>query len=331
MNIQKYHTKDLSKFNFLITGGAGFIGSNIAEYLLINNANLVRVVDNFSNSTYSNLATFSKYNNFEFIEGDITDYNHCEMFLNDIDFVSHQAALGSVPRSIKEPLSTNNANVSGFLNMLTASKDSKTVKKFVYASSSAVYGNSDNLIKQEGIEGIPLSPYAITKSINEMYARNFSQLFNFHTIGLRYFNVFGPRQNTSSQYSAVIPIFCNNFLNSESPIIYGDGNTNRDFTYIENVVQANILALLDEKLNEHNVFNVACGEKFSLNNIIELLNNYTGKSLMPNFKDFRKGDIKSSLADISKVSNNFGYHPHIKFPNGLIKTYEWYKSKIINF
>ena len=238
----QYHLVDLSQYSFLITGGAGFIGSNIVEYLLKYNAGKVKVLDNLSNGYFENIKEFTSLSNFEFINGDIRDIELCRSAIKGIDYISHQAALGSVPRSITDPITTNEVNVSGFLNMLRVAQENENVKRFIYAASSSTYGDSQNLPKIEGQEGKPLSPYAVTKLVNELYAEVFSKIYGINTLGLRYFNVFGPKQNPNNPYAAVIPIFCNNFLIGQSSIINGDGLTSRDFTFIENVVQANIKA-----------------------------------------------------------------------------------------
>lgn len=324
-----YHEKPISDKSFLITGGAGFIGSNIVEYLINNNAKKVRVLDNFSNGYRENLGQFLGKSNFELIEGDITNFQTCREVLSDIEYVSHQAALGSVPRSIKNPLLSNEANVTGFLNMLEAARISGKVKKFVYAASSSTYGDSKKLPKKEGNEGTPLSPYAVTKLINEIYADNYSRVYNFHTTGLRYFNVFGPRQNPSNPYAAVIPIFCSAFLDNTEPTIFGDGETSRDFTYVDNAVQANIRALLESKGEEvpkHRVYNVACGEQTSLNQIISILNTLTKKNIKPIYSKERPGDVKHSLADITNIQNDLNYKPTIKFEEGIEKVLRWYQK-----
>jgi UDP-N-acetylglucosamine 4-epimerase len=320
-----YHTINLSKYKFLITGGAGFIGSNIVDYLIKNNAGLVRVVDDLSNGKIENISHHFQLKNFEFIKGDICDYKLCEKITQDIDFVSHQAALGSVQRSIQNPIRTNQVNIDGFLNILNASKDSKKVKKFVYAASSSTYGDSDKLPKVEEIIGKPLSPYAITKVVNEMYGDVFAKIHNFNSVGLRYFNVFGPRQSQDNAYAAVIPIFCNNFINGNIPTIYGDGKTSRDFTYVENVIKANIKAL-ESSFQNHEVFNIACGERVSLLRIIEILNEYTNLNVKPVFKNERLGDVKHSLASLNKSNKMLNYFPEIYFNEGLMKVYEWYKK-----
>jgi UDP-N-acetylglucosamine 4-epimerase len=321
-----YHNIDLSNHSFLITGGAGFIGSNLVEYLLRYNVGLVRVLDNLSNGYFENIKDFIKLPNFEFIEGDIRDLETCRKAVDGVDFISHQAALGSVPRSISDPITSNEVNVSGFLNMLIAARDSSKLKMMVYAASSSTYGDSPNLPKVEGTEGNPLSPYAVTKLVNELYADVFSRNFGLHTVGLRYFNIFGPKQNPNNPYAAVIPIFCKNFIENIAPSINGDGKTSRDFTFIENAVQANIRTLLHGNFKNHDVMNVACGDQVSLNELVNILNQITGKSIIPNYVAERKGDVKHSKASIDKIIDKINYYPSFKFLNGLEVTYSWYKT-----
>ena len=285
----RYHSFDLSSYQFLITGGAGFIGSNIVEYLLKYGAGRVRVLDNLSNGYESNIELFRSHNAFEFTKGDIRDLDTCRKAVDGMDFVIHQAALGSVPRSINDPINTNSVNISGFLNMLVSAKDSNCLKRFVYAASSSTYGDSIHLPKKEGEEGKPLSPYSVTKAVNETYADVFSKVYGFHSIGLRYFNVFGPKQNPNNPYAAVIPIFCKHFIDGSQPTINGDGLTSRDFTFVENAVQANIRALQlglslngsvntkVKELKQHHVFNTACGEQTTLLEMIDFLKEITGK------------------------------------------------------
>jgi UDP-N-acetylglucosamine 4-epimerase len=325
-----YHDIDLSKHSFLITGGAGFIGSNIVEYLLKYNAGHVRVIDNLSNGYFDNIKSFVEFPNFEFIKGDIRDLEACNYAVSGMDFISHQAALGSVPRSIADPILTNDVNIRGFLNLLVAAKNSPTLKRMVYAASSSTYGDSPILPKVEGNEGSPLSPYAVTKLVNELYGDVFSRVYNFHSIGLRYFNIFGPKQNPNNPYAAVIPIFCKNFLNDVSPIINGDGLTSRDFTFVENAVQANIKALLDVNTEKHEVFNVACGDQISLNEFVDILNQITNKSIIPNYVAERNGDVKHSKACIDKIINRINYYPTYGFLKGLELTYSWYKNTQVN-
>ncbi|NQX99447.1 MAG: NAD-dependent epimerase/dehydratase family protein, partial [Flavobacteriales bacterium] len=241
-----FHTQDISKSTFLITGGAGFIGSNIVEYLMKYNAGKIVVLDNLSNGYLSNIEQFINQSNFKFIEGDITDLETCKSAMNGIDYISHQAALGSVPRSIENPLATHQANATGFLNVLTAAKDSN-VKRIVFASSSSVYGDSKELPKIEENIGRQLSPYAVSKHTKELYAKVFADVYGLDVIGLRYFNIFGPNQNPSGPYAAAIPLFMDAILKNESPYINGDGEQSRDFTFVENAVQANIKALFSEK------------------------------------------------------------------------------------
>ena len=320
---QQYHQFDISKYNFLITGGAGFIGSNIVEYLLKNKAGKVRVLDNLSNGYFENVKDFLSFPNFEFIEGDIRSIETCREAVKDIHYVSHQAALGSVPRSISDPILTNEVNINGFLNIITAIKENKNVKRFVYAASSSTYGDSKELPKIEGNEGRVLSPYAVTKAVNELYADVFSKVYGINSIGLRYFNVFGPKQNPNNPYAAVIPLFCKNFIEATNPTIFGDGLTSRDFTFVENVVQANIKALFYDELENHEVYNVACGNQVNLIEMINMLSKISGKSITPTYKKERVGDVKHSKASLKKISL-IGYNPEIYFEDGLKIAYDWY-------
>ncbi len=343
-----YHTTDLSKFKFLVTGGAGFIGSNIVEYLIKYNAGHVRVLDNLSNGYFENIKEFMGIPNFEFILGDIRNFETCEKAIEGMDFVTHQAALGSVPRSISDPITSNDVNVSGFLNILTAVKDAPNIKRMVYAASSSTYGDSVALPKVEGNEGNPLSPYAVTKLVNELYADVYSKVYGLHTIGLRYFNVFGPKQNPNNPYAAVIPLFCKAFIEGKTPTINGDGLTSRDFTFVENAVQANIKAMLfgikntgleslklnraalnSEALNplkKHEVFNMACGDQVTLNEMITMLNQLSGQQIAPIYGPERKGDVKHSKASIDKISKILNYEPQFRFQKGLEIVFKWYKS-----
>jgi UDP-N-acetylglucosamine 4-epimerase len=320
-----YHTRDLSDISFLITGGAGFIGSNIAEYLLKYGAKKVRVLDNFSTGYKKNIESFLENPAFELIEGDIRDIEVCRQAVNGIDCVSHQAALGSVPRSINDPVTTNDVNISGFLNVLLASKDA-VIKHFVYAASSSTYGDHPGLPKVEDKIGNPLSPYAVTKYVNELYASVFSRTYNFHTIGLRYFNVFGPRQNPNGAYAAVIPLFINAAAKKENATINGDGQTSRDFTFIENVVQANIKALLIEQKN-HEVINIAVGEQTTLNQLWAYICNLNSVNIEPNYQQERRGDVKHSLANIQKAESLINYKPQISVKKGLEIAVEWYAQQ----
>ena len=318
--MNKYHQDDLSNYKFLISGGAGFIGSHIVEYLVANNAGLVRVLDNLSTGKLENIHPFLHLPNVEWIEGDIRDYETCIAAMQGIDFVSHQAALGSVPRSVKDPITTNAVNIGGFLNILYAAKESG-IQKMVYAASSSTYGDSKELPKREPNIGKPLSPYAVTKYVNELYAGVFANLYGFNTIGLRYFNVFGPKQDPNGPYAAVIPLFIKAALNNEPPFINGDGEQTRDFTYVENAVQANIRALLTET-KEHEVINIAFGERTSLNTLWKYITGLTGRTaLSPVYRESRQGDVRDSLADISKAKALIGYEPKFSILQGLKITF----------
>ena len=323
-----YHNTDLSQYKFLITGGAGFIGSNIVEYLLKYNAGHVRVLDNLSNGYYENIKDFICLSNFEFIQGDIRDLQTCRQAMEGMDYVSHQAALGSVPRSILDPITTNDVNINGFLNVLIAAKDASNIKRMVYAASSSTYGDSKELPKVEGREGKALSPYAVTKAVNEQYAEVFTRVYGFHTIGLRYFNVFGPKQNPNNPYAAVIPIFCKAFIENLAPTIFGDGMTSRDFTFVENAVQANIKALQFEGLEKHEVYNMACGDQISLNEMVDFLKRISGKDIHPVFSNARAGDVQHSKASIEKIKQTLGYFPKLKFYDGIKISYKWYQESI---
>lgn len=320
----RYHNIDLSKYSFLITGGAGFIGSNIAEYLLRYKAGHVRVLDDLSNGYFDNIKDFIELPNFEFIQGDIRDLETCSRAVNGMDFISHQAALGSVPRSIADPITSNEVNIGGFLNMLVAAKDSPTLKQMVYAASSSTYGDSPILPKLEGNEGNPLSPYAVTKLVNELYADVFSRVYGLHTIGLRYFNIFGPKQNPNNPYAAVIPIFCKSFIDDLSPLINGDGETSRDFTFVTNAVQANIRTLLAPNCLKHDVYNVACGNQVKLNEMIIMLQEISRKNIQANYGPERQGDVRHSRASIDKLSKWSNYQPDKHFREGLEIVYNWY-------
>lgn len=313
--------------SFLITGGAGFIGSNIVEWLLHNGAKKVRILDNLSTGFFENISRFTGFESLEFIEGDIRDLDVCLKASKGIDYVSHQAALGSVPRSINDPITTNSVNIGGHLNMLFACKENG-IKRMVYAASSSTYGSSQELPKREDVIGKPLSPYAVTKYVNELYAEVFSNTFQFKTIGLRYFNVFGPRQSPQGAYAAVIPLFFDSIINGRSPFINGDGEQTRDFTYVENAVQANILAMLsakEESLNQ--VYNIAVGERISLNELFRLIKSICGNlSINPIYRESRIGDIRNSLADISKAQRLLGYNPGVSVKKGLELTYKYWNE-----
>lgn len=323
---QLFHKKDLEQFSFLVTGGAGFIGSHIAEYLLQNGAKKVRVLDNLSNGFQSNIDILKTYTAFEFIQGDIRDAATCQKACAGIDYVSHQAALGSVPRSIKEPVYFNEVNINGFVNMLKAALDNG-VKQLVYASSSSVYGDDPGSPKEEDRLGNVLSPYAASKRSIELYAKAFSNVYPFRFIAMRYFNVFGPRQNAQGAYAAVIPQFITALMEGRQATIFGDGEQTRDFTYIANVLQMNILAMSTQNKDAFNrYYNVACGETTSLNRVYEILASCAGSDLKALHTDPRAGDIKDSLANIELVSKHIGYIPSIKIEEGLKKTYNWFKA-----
>ncbi len=321
-----YHSNDLTKLSFLVTGGAGFVGSNIVEYLLKQGAKKVRVLDNLSQGYIENLEEFNNNPAFEFMEGDITNLDDCRNACDGIDYVTHQAALGSVPRSIKTPEKTNAANVDGFLNMLIAARDAN-VKRFVYASSSSVYGDSPALPKLEQNIGKPLSPYAVSKYVNELYADVFHKCYGMEVIGLRYFNIFGPKQSPKGAYAAVIPLFIQGIFDNEAPYINGDGEQTRDFTFVENAVQANIRAMFATNPKAvGQVYNIAVGDRITINFLFDELARLAGSTLKANHRDDREGDIRDSLADISKAQELMEYNPLIKVGEGLKKTLDWFTS-----
>ncbi|QNK61258.1 SDR family oxidoreductase [Pedobacter sp. PAMC26386] len=324
--LNPYHSKDLSKSSFLITGGAGFIGSNLVKYLLKYGAGKVRVLDNLSTGFLKNIEEFESDPAFEFMNGDIRDPETCISACKGIDYVAHQAALGSVPRSIQDPSTTSQVNIEGFLNMLLAVKDQQ-VKRMVYAASSSTYGDSKELPKQEDRIGAPLSPYAVTKLVNELYADVFNKTYGTDSVGLRYFNVFGPNQDPEGAYAAVIPLLMKAVLSGKPPRINGDGTQTRDFTFIENVVQANIKALLFTDHLPHAIYNVACSERISLNqlwtSIKELNHTDPGQTYGPS----RAGDIHDSLADISRIRKDLGYEPLYDVKKGLKFTLNWMKNR----
>tara|TARA_B110000211_G_scaffold64688_1_gene74344 strand:+ start:1471 stop:2499 length:1029 start_codon:yes stop_codon:yes gene_type:complete len=324
---------------WLVTGVAGFIGSNLLEHLLKLNQKVVGL-DNFATGHQHNLdevrglVTAEQWQGFNFIEGDILNYQDCETALaNDgavVDYVLHQAALGSVPRSIADPLTTNAANITGFLNMLQAAKEAN-VKSFTYAASSSTYGDHPALPKVEENIGNPLSPYAVTKYVNELYAGVYAKTYGFKTIGLRYFNVFGPRQDPNGAYAAVIPKWTSSMIKGEEVFINGDGETSRDFCFIENTVQMNILAATAGDEAKDNIYNVALGDRTTLNELYSSIKNALndlGFKLIkaPTFRDFREGDVRHSQADITKAQNNLGYAPEFRIQDGINKAMPWYKS-----
>ena len=317
----------------LVTGGAGFIGSNLCEDLL-NNGAQVRCLDNLATGKKNNIERFIGHKKFDFIEGDIRDLDTCQNASKGIDFILHQAALGSVPRSIANPITTNEVNINGFLNMLIAARDQE-VKRFIYAASSSTYGDSEKLPKVEEVIGKPLSPYAITKYVNELYAENFKLLYDLDTIGLRYFNVFGRRQDPNGAYAAVIPKFVIQLMNHDSPVINGDGTYSRDFTYIDNVIEMNKLAILTENENSLNqVYNTAHGERTTLLELVDYLKKYLSR-LDPEISKInvihgpnRNGDIPHSLASIEKATQLLGYKPIIKMEEGISEAVEWYWNNL---
>lgn len=321
-----YHTADISRLHFLVTGGAGFIGSNIVEYLVKHKAGKITILDNLSTGFLHNIQPFLTQPNVQFIQGDICDAGTCETSCQDIDIVLHQAALGSVPRSIKDPVATNHANVDGFLNIMAAAKNNK-VKRFVFASSSSVYGDSQQLPKTEDIIGRPLSPYAVSKYVDELYAQVFARCYNMGIIGLRYFNVFGPNQSPAGAYAAAIPLFIHALITNRSPKIFGDGEQTRDFTFVENAVQANIKAALTHNTEARGeIFNIACGDRTTVNELFQVLKDISGSDIIPVYLDERPGDIRDSLADISKAHQTLGYMPGVKIKDGLELTYKWFSQ-----
>jgi len=311
---------------FLVTGAAGFIGSNLVEALL-NMGYQVRGLDNFSIGKKENVEEFIDNPNYEFIEGDIRNFETCLSACEGIDYVLHQAAWGSVPRSIDMPLLYEEINIKGTLNMMEAARQSG-VKKFVYASSSSVYGDEPNLPKKEGREGNLLSPYALTKMANEEYGKLYTKLYGLDTYGLRYFNVFGKRQDPNGVYAAVIPKFIKQLLNDEQTTIYGDGKQSRDFTYIENVIEANLKACKATHEAAGEVYNIAYGGREYLIDIYHVLCKTLGKDIKPIFGPERKGDIKHSNADISKAKEVLGYDPEWSFERGIVEAIEWYRGNL---
>ena len=322
-----FHEETLSDKNFLITGGAGFIGSHIAEYLLKNGAQKVRVLDNMSNGFESNIEILRSFPAFEFIEGDIRNVEDCRKACEGIDYVSHQAALGSVPRSIKEPVYFNDVNVGGFVNMLKAAADAG-VKQFVYASSSSVYGDEPTLPKTEEKIGKCLSPYAATKKTNELYAQIFSDVYGLNTIGFRYFNIFGPRQDPDGAYAAVIPLFVKGILKKTPVYINGDGEQTRDFTFVDNAVQINIKGMLSRETKALNkVYNVAVGESFSVNYLYNICRDSLQSNWEATHREPRAGDIRNSLADISLAEKLLNYKPTKRFQDGMKETISFFREK----
>lgn len=317
---------ELSDSTFLVTGGAGFIGSNICSTLVNHNINVV-CLDNLSTGKKENIESMMNSKYFKFIEGDITDYEICLESTKNVDFVLHQAAWGSVPRSIEMPQYYEEVNIKGTLNMLEASKKNK-IKKFIYASSSSVYGDEQSLPKVEGREGRVLSPYALTKRVNEEYARLYTELYKLDTYGLRYFNVFGRYQNPNGAYAAVIPKFIKLLLENTSPIINGDGLQSRDFTYIDNVVEANLRACTASSIYAGQAFNIACGNQTSLLDVYNFLQKKLDKEISPVFGPERLGDIKHSNACIEKAKLEINYVPKVQFMEGIELALDWYKTNL---
>ena len=320
---------ELSHQSVLVTGGAGFIGSNLCAALL-EKGNKVVCLDNFATGKRENLEQFLKDSNFTLIEGDIRKLEDCLKACQGVDYVLHQAALGSVPRSIKDPITSNDVNVSGFLNMLVAARDNG-VKRFVFAASSSTYGDSESMPKVEDVIGKPLSPYAITKYVNELYADIFSKTYGLETIGLRYFNVFGRKQDPNGAYAAVIPKFVSQLMKGESPVINGDGNYSRDFTYIDNVIQANILSLVTTNEKAINtIYNVAYGDRNTLNDLMSYLKEYLSEfdskisSIEVLYGPNRAGDIPHSHASVDKAKENLNYNPQFTLQQGLKEAVKWY-------
>lgn len=319
----------LKNKNILVTGGAGFIGSNLCEYLLSCEAN-VTCLDNFATGHKNNIKPLLKNKKFTFIEGDIRDINTCQLACKNKEFILHQAALGSVPRSLKDPITTNDVNISGFLNMLVAAKDKK-VKLFIFAGSSSTYGDSEELPKKESKIGKPLSPYAITKHVNELYAEIFHKAYGLNYICLRYFNVFGKRQDPKGPYAAVIPLFIKKFVDYESPVVNGDGSFSRDFTYIDNVIKMNALCMTSTNKKALNqVYNTACGERATISDLAKLIKKHLSlfdskiNNIEIKYGPERQGDIPHSLASIEKAKKLLNYSPSHSLEEGLKKTIEFY-------
>lgn len=314
--------------NILVTGGAGFIGSHLIEALLAA-GNFVVCLDNFATGKISNISDFLKNPNFTLIEGDIRDFSVCEKAVAHVEYIHHHAALGSVPRSIADPITTTQVNIEGFVNILTAAKNA-SVKKVIYASSSSTYGDADYSPKIESKKGNLLSPYAVSKRANDLFADVFSKTYGIETVGLCYFNVFGPKQDPNGAYAAAIPKFITLLMERTSPVIYGDGEQSRDFTYVENVVYANIRAAQSEQKNLHEEYNIACGGNITLNNLTQLIIQELAKfdsaiaSIKPEYTNPRKGDILHSLASIDRAKTDLQYIPKISVEEGIQKTVRWF-------
>ncbi len=311
----------------LVTGGAGFIGSNLVERLLKDSrVSAVKVLDNLSSGSEDNIKEFLIDKRFAFINGDIRDYEICKKACEETDIIAHQAALDSVALSLSDPLLVNEVNITGTLNIFTAAKELK-IKRIVYAGSSATYGDNTSLPKVEAKIGAPLSPYSVTKYVNELYAAVYAKSYGLASIGLRYFNIFGPKQNINGAYAAVIPLFIRALLENQSPMINGDGSYSRDFTFISNAVEAIMLALFTEDKNALNqVYNIAGGEQMSLNDVFKILRDAAGVETEPQYGTGRAGDVLHVLADISKAANYLGYKPVVSIKQGLQETFDWYKT-----
>lgn len=321
-----WHTEDISQRRFLVTGGAGFIGSHLVEYLLKHNAKEVRVLDDLSTGFISNLNSFMEDPSFTFVSGSIVDLDICRKACEGIDYVLHHAALGSVPRSVDNPIATHLVNADGFLNMLVAARDAK-VKRLIYASSSSVYGDNIDSPKKEENVGRALSPYAVTKKLNEQYAAVFADLYEMDVLGFRYFNIFGPRQNPTGAYAAAIPLFIDGLLNNKPVYINGDGLQSRDFTFVSNVVKANMLALTapSEKVRGQ-VFNIAAGGSTSVLDIFNALKKYSGSPVEAIHREDRKGEIRDSCADVTRAHDAFGYTAEVNSDSGLQATVAWFQQ-----
>ena len=316
----------------LVTGGAGFIGSNLVHALMNDDRiSSVKVLDNLETGRFSNISVFKNHSKFEFIEGDIRSYAICAGAAEGIDLISHQAALGSVPRSVKDPVTTHEVNATGTLHIFNAARENN-IKRVVYAASSSTYGDHPGLPKVEDKIGSPISPYGVTKLVNELYAKVFAELYDMEFIGLRYFNVYGPQQNPAGPYAAVIPLFIKSMLDDKSPLINGPGDSSRDFTFVEDVVQANLLAMFTKNPSSVNqVYNIAKGEQTTLNELVEMLKKISGKDIDAIHGPERNGDIKHSLADVSKAKRLLGYDPSTSPMDGLRKTFDWYKKNSLIF
>ncbi len=324
---QAFHHKDISQLSFLITGGAGFIGSHIVEYLLRHGAKKVRVIDDLSTGSASNVSLFQEHPNYEFLQEDIRDLDSCRRACKGIDIIAHQAAIGSVPRSLKDPYTTLSVNVSGFANVVKAASE-EGIQRMVYASSSSVYGDEPNLPKQEDRIGRQLSPYAVSKYANELLASVFAEQYGIELLGFRYFNVFGSRQRPDGPYAAVIPLFIERLLNQQEVFIDGDGLQTRDFTYIENVVQANVLGMLNAQSSDCNgqIINVAFGERYSVLDLYQMIAKDLDVSQPPQHRAARKGDVRDSHADVSKATQLLGYAPQVSFQKGLKRTIAFFEE-----